>query len=154
MNNPRWYPEERNIPLLVDFILWFSRLEYALKCNANFSSNVGYFHADWPKFQNVLEKCPVPPELSGALIYIKDNPPMKQDGAYTWSIIAARSDWDLLVKALKTVRNNLFHGGKHHMGPVLQPVRDKELLSHCVTVMKGMVSLAPEEVQRAFEEAE
>jgi hypothetical protein len=152
MKNPSWYPDSPNKDLIAEFILWFSRIEYALKSDAAFSKTHPHFQADWDKLKRALSSVPVPQELENALAYIQHQPPMKQIGANQWELIQEGNDWDLLIRALKTVRNNLFHGGKHHTGPVLQPARDQELLNHCLAVMKAISTLLPQHLQTIFSE--
>ena len=93
---------------------------------------------------------PIPEEILKALLYIKRKPPLQQAGANKWDTIPECADWDLLILSLKTVRNNLFHGGKHHTGPVLEPARDKDLLRYCLSIMKAIVPLMPDDVKRTF----
>ena len=153
MTNPAWYPDSLNKDLIAEFILWFSRIEYALKSDPAFSKALPYFQADWDKLKLALSSAPVPQKLGQALACIQNQPPMKQSGANKWDKIQGSDDWDLLIRALKTVRNNLFHGGKHYTGPVLQPVRDQELLNHCLAVMKEISTLLPQHLQITFAEA-
>lgn len=153
MTNPSWYPDNRNKDLIAEFILWFSRIEYTLKSDPAFSKTQPYFQADWDKLKLELSSIPVPQELHQALAYIKNQPPMKQSGENKWDLIQGSDDWDLLTRGLKTVRNNLFHGGKHHTGPVLQPVRDQGLLNHCLTIMKVISTLLPQHLKTTFAEA-
>lgn len=150
MTKPAWYPEEENNELILDFILWFSRIEYALKSSTSFSGKGrnGHFQANWRKFKKALKKRAIPSSLSAALEYIKSQPPKEQKSANEWEEISAEDDWGLLVKALKTVRNNLFHGGKYYGSK--QPVRDTELLEHCLLIMQEVVELAPDEIKTVF----
>lgn len=154
MTNPAWYPAQNDKDLILDFILWFSRIEYALKSDNSFSTkNNGHFQADWEEFKNELARQPFPPELSSALEYIKNKPPLKQTGFTEWKLVQGNSDWDYAIRALKTVRNNLFHGGKHHTGQILQPVRDRELIEHCLLIMSVISEMLPATVKSTFEAA-
>ena len=149
---PTWYPAPTNVDLFTDFILWFSRWEYALKCFPHFSrSNRGFLEPAWSNLEELLASVPVNAPLAGALDYFRATPPMRQITIDSWEPINHLPDWPFLVLSLKTVRNNLFHGGKHHSGPVLDPLRDRELLEHCMTVMREMVAFVPEEMQNIFQ---
>lgn len=152
MTDPVWYPTQNDKGLILDFILWFSRVEYALKSDNTFSiQNNGHFQANWDALMNELAPHSIPQELSEALTYIKSNPPLKQTGFMQWQLVQSTSDWDYLIRALKTVRNNLFNGGKHHTGPVLQPVRDRELLEHCLLIMRVISDMLPASIKPTFE---
>jgi hypothetical protein len=151
MTKPVWYPDDEGKNLIADFILWFSRIEYALKSSTDFSySDRGNFYAGWKELKDAIANDPIPEEIEKALLYIKGKPPLKQTGANKWDTIPECADWDLLIQSLKTVRNNLFHGGKHHTGPFLEPARDKELLRYCLSIMKAIVPLMQEDVKRTF----
>lgn len=48
--------------------------------------------------------------------------------------------WRLLLY-VRTVRNNLFHGGKYESGPVSDPSRDEELIRSCLLVIDVLLDL-------------
>ena len=47
--------------------------------------------------------------------------------------------WLLLM--VRTVRNNLFHGGKFPLIPVSEPSRDSTLLHHSITILAACLPL-------------
>jgi hypothetical protein len=104
------------------FFALFSRTEYALKRRwAPKPGKYGVAWADWAEFAKVVE-----PELSriesecGAeRAYLRDHPPLQQvvkNGALEWRSNPKRgkkeSDAGYLLRVIRDVRNNLFHGGK------------------------------------------
>ena len=148
---PHWYPANTNLGLLADFILWFSRWEYTLKCFPQFShSPRGHLEPNWREFELLLTQLPLNPVLSKSLAYFAGQPPQRQIASNRWEPIRNTGDWPLLILSLKTVRNNLFHGGKQYSGAMLEPARDKELLEHCLIAMQEMVLLVPNDVQAVF----
>jgi hypothetical protein len=46
-----------------------------------------------------------------------------------------------LLLAIRTVRNNLFHGGKFPLIPMPDPSRDRDLLIHSLTILDAMLQL-------------
>ncbi len=142
-----------NIPDCPDFIrffLIFSRIEYALKRSEYVSGDENNPKADWETFGKEIasvfnkHKCQ---ELEEAIEYLKNNPPKKQ-------ILKIQNerrelDWrcpheklpeiQLLINAVKRVRNNLFHGGKYPSRPVADPSRNGELIKHSITVLKYLL---------------
>jgi hypothetical protein len=50
-----------------------------------------------------------------------------------------------LLEEIRTVRNNLFHGGKF----ASEPSRDRELLEHSIVILNAVLELDPD-VMREF----
>lgn len=145
MSTPRSPLDDLDIskPLVLEFFAVFSRFEYALKAT-------GYDKVDsyknilpnWKKFSS--DAAPwfikVPEEYEQSIAYLLENPPcrqIKRDGAPAeWSVQAYSSQTPNAVRildAVKTVRNNLFHGGKHT--PHSPPGRDEELIKSSLAVL-------------------
>jgi hypothetical protein len=151
---PNWFPSEENEKLILDFILWFSRIEYAMK-------NTGQFHKirkkpqilepNWAEMKKHVTGQPVSLALRDAVIYLAASPPQTQVDHYNWVPVQGDSDWPFLIDVLKTVRNNLFHGGKHVPAQLLSPVRDTELLIYCIAIMRELINIVPEHVQIVFD---
>lgn len=105
--------------LALRFFKRFSRFEFALKTHF-FLSPIDRAEADWYKFAEKLEgKVALPSNFAA----VNKAPPKKQmidrSGAQpklVWKAtgppVANPSDLVLSVHYLKTIRNNLFHGGK------------------------------------------
>jgi len=122
--------------LAAQFLLRFSRLEFALKENKYFTTG-GYNSAQvhWTRFykehRDTYRACPAGAELTSLA-------PLQQivneHGDLDW---APRHDLDegpeldRDIELLKTVRNNLFHGGKH--GDPQE--RTAALLPVCIALM-------------------
>lgn len=51
------------------------------------------------------------------------------------------SDEQYVIELLKTVRNNLFHGGKYPDGPVEEIARNREILRASLVVLAGFYHL-------------
>lgn len=153
--------------LLLDFFLSFARFEYALK-------NTGlYVHhrpsqglpiqaePDWDRFAVSLRTAFDPrrtTELSHAFDYLTLSPPNKQvilNGAPAWETPTrdpSVSDIEFVLRMVRCVRNNLFHGGKHTNDVHESPERTIELLRSSVGILRECLDLAPTQRQ-AFDEA-
>ncbi len=46
-----------------------------------------------------------------------------------------------VLQSVRTVRNNVFHGGKFSEGSVAEPLRDETLIRECVAVLNGLLEL-------------
>jgi hypothetical protein len=149
MANPFWYPDQQQANQITDFILWFSRYEYALKNVPQFSStSKGYLEPNWTAFRGYLQQNHQPPHaLNSVLAYLRAQPVQQLVGPGHWVPITLRSDWECLVTSLKTVRNNLFHGSKQGNGKLLDNPRDQILLTHCQTIMVTIIPLCPQSVR-------
>lgn len=149
-NEPDWYPAAERKNSILHFILWFSRFEYAMKNSSFHRTNRGYLEPDWTQLTNYLADKPIPLSLRDTVILLTSNPPNRQINHHIWRPITGDADWALLIDALKTVRNNLFHGGKHFSGQLLSPNRDSMLIDHCQLVMSELIKIAPEHIQVLF----
>jgi len=149
MPNPSWYPDQQQANQITDFILWFSRYEYALKNVQQFSSIAkGYLEPNWTAFRRHLQQNSAPPHtLNTTLGYLRAQPVQQLIGPGNWVPIKFRSDWECLISSLKTVRNNLFHGSKQSNGKLLDNARDQALLTHCQKIMMEIVPLCPQSIR-------
>jgi hypothetical protein len=156
-----------NRELLRDFFLTFSRFEYALK-------NSGFFvrhpdrpngppaaEADWDTFSVSLRTVfisSISDQLLQASHYLLESPPNKQviiNGALAWETPTrdtAVTDIEYLIRAIKIVRNNLFHGGKYNMGLHETTERTEMLLRSALVVLHSCLALASN-VRGAYEQA-
>ena len=134
----------------VEFFLIFSRFEYALKRSGYVKENRGYIEADWSKFGKYIEPKTEFTEITEAKKYLLERPPRKrilENGKLSWEAMNnLNNDVGSLIRIIKAVRNNLFHGGKYPnpVGPVKDLSRDKELIEHSITVLKHLLCLSPE----------
>lgn len=131
--------------LAFDFFYWFSRFEFALK-EARFlkSKKVGAkAEADWDCFVAQYRGGYQPTPAAQALI---DAKPQRQIVGETeldfCDVDPGTSDLERVVRLAQTVRNNLFHGGKHGSDYWDQPERMKTLLSTTITVLDELADMA------------
>ena len=150
--------------VVMEFFVVFSRFEFALK-------KAGYLRAgrecralpDWTTFESRYEDCfdtQSEPKLSEAWDYVYQNPPMRQvvaDGRLDFETdprLDDKSPFKRATLAVRTVRNNLFHGGKFpNSGVVDDPARKTKLLRTCLRLLYEMLELAPD-VKAEFEHVE
>lgn len=105
-------------PLVYDFFFWFSRFEYALK-EARFLKNTevgANAEPGWSRFINERKDSYQIGAAGKALIVAN---PQRQIVTVTdldfrdVGFNLGASDLERVVRLTQTVRNNLFHGGKH-----------------------------------------
>ena len=153
--------------LVLQFFVAFSRFEYALK-RAGFVKNSAYDTAlpDWQKFAKkrfVAQLASISDiEFTEAKSYMLQNPPRKQtfvklDKRMMWQNNTKRSgegEAEYLLRLVRDVRNNLFHGGKYPEEPVSdESLRNGKLLQACLTILEKCLSLNTD-VNGFFEEVE
>ena len=151
-----------NPELVFQFFIVFSRFEYALK-RSGFLRPKEPAEADWEGYAKGLRgkfAAVGKPAFQDACEYLKREPPRKQiidHGALGWKNTVQgeeESEECYLLRLVRTVRNNLFHGGKYPVpvGPVLDATRNRHLIESCLTVLQECLRLSPN-VKHAFEEA-
>ncbi len=132
----------------LEFFATFARFEYALKRGGYVQGDERRAWADWDRFARDLaglEPKHVDPVLSSSR-YLLEHPPKKQvliDGRLQWMDRAGGAGstiGDLLLN-VRTVRNNVFHGGKFPEGPIDEPLRDGQLVADCLSVLDGLLQL-------------
>lgn len=128
--------------LVIDYFAVFSRFEHALKVTG-YRKRGSYdaVNADWTRFSG--DACPwfnaIPEALNDAVNYLLQHPPYQQvikQGALDWKLRTFKEEDTVatrVLEAVKTVRNNLFHGGKHM--PHSPPGRDERLIKACLEVL-------------------
>ena len=133
--------------LAFEFFYWFSRFEFALK-EARFlkSEKVGAkAEADWECF---IAKYSSDYQLTPAAEALIDAKPQRQIvGATELSFgdvcfDPGSSELKRVVVLARTVRNNLFHGGKHGSDYWDQPARMRTLLSTTISVLGELADMA------------
>ena len=123
---------------VIEFFVVFSRFEYALKRAGYVSGNEKRASANWDKFASDIEDAFRPDqtaELQNAVTYLQNSPPRKQvvqDDELRWkdntpSKNEPRLRW--LLRLVRTVRNNLFHGEKFRTLLEEHPPRDIDLMT-------------------------
>ncbi len=148
--------------LLLDFFLTFSKFEYALK-NSRFKrlAHHGGAEPDWNVFIDAVASNfnrNENPSLKEACRFYLDDPPRKQvlfqDGL-AWETQSPKnneSEEAFILRMVKAVRNNLFHGGKHNIGLHEDSKRVTLLLTHALEILK-YVSGIENDVCVSFQDA-
>lgn len=141
-----------NDEVVLEFFVTFSRFEYALK-RAQFVKGDKHHNAqpDWCRFarevagrlDDVKDE-----EFKGAKSYLLQNPPRKQvlrDKSMSWEANCKRnqeSEGQYLLRLVRDVRNNLFHGGKYDQGSVDDhSLRNNDLLKASLTILDWCLQL-------------
>lgn len=131
-----------------DFFYWFSRFEFALK-ESKFLKRDGLgdnAEPGWEKFIEQHKRAFQHTDESKKLLEL--NPKRQKVGEnldLEWKNVGlddCGSDLCKVVRLLKTIRNNLFHGGKHRAEGWDDPERTKELLEVAKTILDQLAELA------------
>lgn len=152
--------------LVLQFFVTFSRFEYALK-RAGFVRCDSHNNAlpDWATFArekgNTLLDDTTDREFIEARSFLLREPPRRQictasDPSLRWQTNTKRSgesDAKYLLRLVRDVRNNLFHGGKYPNEAVSGlRLRNCALLQACLTILEKCLSLDAD-VKRFFEDS-
>ncbi len=139
--------------LVTNFLILFSRFEYALKRTESYAEgDQNGVNANWGRFARDHDsrfKVEKTSELKSAVDFLISKPTKKQvlkNGVLDFKAVPKQNIL-LLVQVLLTVRrtrNNLFHGGKFPIGPVEEPGRDSKLIRCCITVLEECLTLNDE----------
>jgi hypothetical protein len=129
-----------------EFFYWFSRFEFALKENAYIRKGpYGSAAPDWGRFEKDFADVYTAPDEGRELFRY---PPQRQifvpPSNYEWKITDLSdktSDLGKVILILKTIRNNLFHGGKHDQKDWDDPRRNLFLLSHGINVLGSVAAV-------------
>lgn len=138
-----------------DFFYWFSRFEYALKEN-QFLQHCGVGDNAEPGWDVFVER------YAGAFDHteqtiklIELNPKRQKVGVHSkleWREVGladCSSELCKVIRLLKTIRNNLFHGGKHGAEGWDNKERTEELLVTGKSILDQLAELAQIEVDYA-----
>lgn len=134
--------------LAFDFFFWFSRFEYALK-DAHFlrSEEVGIpAEPSWKKFCQKYREIYKPGKA--ALALLSANPERQivaAGGELDFAPVVFNqgvADLDKVTELARTVRNTLFHGGKHGNKFWDDPTRMQLLLKTTIRVLDELAELS------------
>lgn len=120
--------------LAFDFFYWFSRFEFALKENRVLKKDEAGCNSEpgWDKFVGMYAAAFTASDDSKKLVALNPYRQKVSDNKeLEWKPVGrddCKSELCLVVRLLKTIRNNLFHGGKHGADGWSDPQRTKELL--------------------------
>ncbi len=143
--------------LVADFFMLFARAEYALK-RAGYvcEGRTGEPRIKWDDFARrvggpLFES--QDPDLMKAIRHLTDHPPKRQTvsrGSLTWEDRKSADPQDpiFLIRSVRTVRNNLFHGGKEIRGTLVE--RDRILLKSSLLTLIHAINLE-QDVRHAFQ---
>lgn len=130
-----------------EFFYWFSRFEFALKERKFLKSKVVGARAepDWADFIKAYEGQYELSQAGGSLV--AQNPKVQIVGQHELEFLPVTykdqpSELRQVVTLLKTVRNNLFHGGKHGDDGWDDPERILTLLELSIRVLDELADLA------------
>ena len=127
------------------YFYWFSRFEYALKENGYLRK--GHYDAaipDWDKFRDQHAEHFSPTQEMTALL---DVPPQRQvyrNDSCVWedtNLDREKTELGRVVLILKTIRNNLFHGGKSSQKDWDSPDRNVFLLTNGKMVLDSLAAM-------------
>jgi hypothetical protein len=146
--------------LVLQFFAYFSRFEYSLK-RAGFLKSGAKAEPNWDTYANTLRGRFADVHDSvfrDAVTFLLKEPPKTQ------TVSGKSLDWRdtvqkegeqherYVLRLVRTIRNNLFHGGKYPLGPVHDVARDRDLLKAGIVVLGQCLELS-ERVRASFEEA-
>jgi hypothetical protein len=126
--------------LAFNFFYWFSRFEFVLKERHFLKNDTIGARADpsWDKFAKAYRESY---KLTSAGQALLDERPKRQIvavpelGFEDVPFSPNTADLDKVIALAKTVRNNLFHGGKHGYDQWDDPKRMRRLLDLTITVL-------------------
>jgi len=157
--------ESEDLKLVWIFFVFFSRFEYALKrCPRYLEGSHQEARPRWNLFasdHDHLFKPSSSSELTNSLEYFLRKPPRKQvckGGRLGWSEPQHHDGKGTLLKWLlrmvRCVRNNLFHGGKFPLIPISDPSHDQELLQNSIVILNACLEFHPDVKNHFFENIE
>ncbi len=136
--------------LVVEFMAVFSRFEYALKSTDFADGGPARVDPAWDRFANHIHEQLIAANdksLNKARIYLLEEPPRKQvliDGELKFSdqtIDTNQCSTQQLLKMVRTIRNNLFHGGKYCPDGEIEAGRNQRLIEASLEVLSNCCHL-------------
>jgi hypothetical protein len=132
--------------LCFEFFYWFSRFEFALKENGYVTKGqAGSAAPAWNKFKEEFAEAY---DTTQAAQELFARPPRRQvfapPNGYAWAntdLTREVTDLGKAVLVVKTIRNNLFHGGKSSQAEWDNPARNIFLLTNAKEVLDSFASL-------------
>lgn len=115
---------ENDKEIIADFFSTFAFFEFGIKELGFTRKGYKYPSPDWKNYIDTIESefnLENSPELHEAVLFFKENPPGEQqfnieNGALTFNYDyfdqKENIDLQLLIKMIRIIRNNFFHGGK------------------------------------------
>ena len=139
--------------LVFKFFAVFSRFEYSLK-RTSFLKKSTRAEPDWDAYANTLcgqFVAVTDAQFRVSCAYLKDEPPKQQvvaENQLLWRETAQgsrESEEQYILRLVRTVRNNLFHGGKYPypFGLIDDVARNRGLLEASIVVLEQCLALSP-----------
>ena len=138
------YPSDLRL-LCFDFFYWFSRFEFALKENGYITR--GPYNSAMPDWGRFIDDNGAAYTSNEKALQLLRSPPKRQvvrESTYAWQDIVFPDDVNELqrvVLLLKTIRNNLFHGGKHGLDDWDNPTRTQFLVETAKLALDSLATL-------------
>lgn len=138
--------------LAVEFLAVFSRMEYALKVGGFAVGDDKKVDPNWDAFANAIDGAFMAIEDKGvveARQFLLQSPPRKQvleDGKVRFVdqvVEPKQRQTQQILKMVRTVRNNLFHGGKYLPDGEKEPGRNEKLVQASLCVLRACAVLNP-----------
>lgn len=132
--------------LAFDFFYWFSRFEFALKERGYLviSSKSNQATPNWDSYVSDHRAAFVPTAAAKTLMDAKPQEEIVTANGLDFADLTfspGTAELDKVVRYAKTVRNNLFHGGKHGSVYWDDPARMNLLLGTTITVLGELARL-------------
>lgn len=134
---------------ILRFFLLFSRCEHAMKLSG-YAKMRGHLILQWDRLagdiSNYDRQLCEDPKYRDAKEFLLHGLPMRQvlnDVGLQWAPEeVAAGDYPQLSLALRTVRNNLFHGGKYFT-PESMRARNQQLIQHSIVILEAWAKCQP-----------
>ncbi|WP_280570835.1 hypothetical protein [Chromohalobacter sp. 296-RDG] len=143
-----------------EFMAVFARMEYALKATRFAIGNGRDVSASWDRFANEAHEwfhADASEDVKSAVDLLWNCPPRKQFLAddervcfRDFEIDPGQRKLQQLLLMVRTVRNNLFHGGKHLPDGELEPGRNENLVRSSLVLLQACAQLI-DDVREAYE---
>lgn len=149
-DTPPNFPDQS---LVFNFFWSFSVFECALKRNKFLrQGRDNAAEPDWEKFGESIRGRFSEVHTNGfsdaveALMKLSPHKQVVKNGQLGWRKICQKpneSKEEFVLRLLRAVRNNLFHGGKYPDGPVTEVARDSKILKAALSILEGCYVLHP-----------
>lgn len=136
--------------LAIEFMATFSRMEHALKSTGYALGNEGKVEPAWDCFANEIDEQfnqLVNEGLVAAKDFLLNSPPRKQvlqDGQVIFQDQVSDQNQrttQQVIRFIRTVRNNLFHGGKFLPTGETEAGRNEALVRASLKIIKSCIEL-------------
>jgi len=136
--------------LACNFLSVFSRIEYALKSTGFAIGDNKSVEPAWDIFANEIDEKLFQindTELQQAIEYILENPPRKQVIEneriifINQTIDSSQKNTQQLLLMIRTVRNNLFHGGKYLPDGEIEAGRNEFLVNYSLIILRNCIQI-------------